>query len=249
MPRVRLVALVSVVVMAAVVGGVISASGDEGKPITVAEAVAFIGAVNLQPRDLPGGAPFVSEPGSPPEGPEIQQLLHCGHPGKPRGRTVAAERSVLADRYGDWIGEVVGSFVIVMPSEALAKAEIATLRSRSGRSCRARDLRSSGLGSGGPGSPVYAISITSVPVARVLGREAVLLHLLARLQSAPRVRPHRGRRPSAPPAKLVYSVEAIFRVGAADIAFYTLSERRRFPVATERRLLTLLDDRAKAHKL
>jgi len=249
MPRVRWVALALVTVVAAVVGGVISASGDGGKSITAPEAVAFIRAVQLQPSDLPGSAPFVGEAGSPPEGAEIQDLLHCGHRGKPRGRAVAAERSALADRYGDWIGEVVGSAVIVMPNEALAKAEIATLRSRSGHVCMAHDLRSSGLGSGDPDSPVYEISITFLPVAHALGQEAVVLHLLARLQSSPRARPHRGRRPPAPPAKLFYSVEAIFAVGAADIAFYTLSEHRRFPVATESRLLTLLYDRATAHKL
>jgi hypothetical protein len=59
----------------------------------------------------------------------------------------------------------------------------------------------------------------------------------------------RGGRGLPPPAKLVYSVDAIFRVGAADIVFYTLSEHRRFPLATEDRLLKLLHDRAQAHKL
>ena len=250
-----LVGLVVVVASAAV--GEIFASGDPGKPITVAQALPFVRAVNLQPSDFPGSGPFVGEAGSPPEeagspseGAELQGLLHCGHRGKSRSRTVAAERSALEDRYGDRIGEVVGSAVIVMPSDALAKAEIATLRSPGGRACMAHDLRSSGLGSGGPHGPVYAISITSAPVAHMLGQEAVVLRLLARLRRSPRIRPHRGgRRPSEPRAKLVYSVEAIFRVGAADIAFYTLSEHRRFPLATESRLLTLLYDRARAREL
>ncbi|HTB50486.1 MAG TPA: hypothetical protein VK701_05865 [Solirubrobacteraceae bacterium] len=239
-----------VVVVASVAVGEIFASGDPGKPITVAQALPFIRAVNLQPSDLPGSGPFVGEAGSPPEGAELQGLLHCGHRGKPRSRAVAAERSVLEDRSGDWIGELVGSIVIVMPSDALAKAEIATLQSPSGRACMAHDLRSSALGSGGPDGPVYAISLTSAPVAHMLGQEAVVLRLLARLQRLPLVRPHRGgHRLSEPPAKLVYSVEAIFRVGAADIAFYTLGEHRRFPVATESRLLTLLYDRARAREL
>jgi hypothetical protein len=238
-----------VVVVASVAVGVVSASGDGDKSVTPAEAAAFIGAVVLKPSDLPGSGPFVGEPGSPPEGAELQRLLHCGHRGKPRGRTVGAGRSVLADSYRKLIGEAVASAVIVMPSEALAKAEIATLRTTSGTACMARDLRSSGIGSEGPGNPVYRVSVKSVPVAHLLGEEAVVLHLLARLRRSPPITPHRGPRLAPPPAKLVYSVEAIFRVGAADIAFYTLSEQRRFPVATESRLLTLLHDRARAHAL
>ena len=202
----------------------------------------------LKPSDLPGSGPYLGEPGSPPEGAEFQRLLHCGHRGKPRALAVGAGRSALADRYRTWIGELVASVVIVMPSEALAKAEIAALRTTRGRACMARDLRSSGLGSGGPESPVYRVSVTSVPVAHLLGEEAVVLHLLAKLRRSPGIRPDRGPRHSAPPAKLFYSVEAIFRVGAADIAFYTLSEQRRFPVATESRLLTLLHDRARARE-
>jgi hypothetical protein len=226
---------------------VASASGVTA-PITKAQAVAFARAVELQPSDLPGSAPYVGEPGSPPEAAEFQRLLHCGHRGKPRGVTVAAERSVLADRYRDGIGEVVASVVIVMPSEALANAEIATLRSPSGRTCMAHDLRSSDLGTGGPDSPAYATSVTYVPVAHLLGPEAVVLHWLARLRRSPRVGLRR-RRGFPPPAKLVYSVDAIFRVGAADIVFYTLSEHRLFPAAAEDRLLALLYNRAEAHKL
>lgn len=248
MPGIWRVALAPFAVAAAVVGGVIAASGDQGKAITAAQAAAFIRAVELQPSDLPGSAPYVGEPGSPPEAAAYQKLLHCGHGSKPSGVTVAAERSVLADRYRDWIGEVVASFVIVMPSEALAKAEIATVLSPGGRTCMAHALRSSSLPSGGPHSPAYATTITSVPAAHLLGREAVVLHRLARLRRSPQAGLRR-RRGFPPPAKLLYSVEAIFRVGAADIVFYTLSEHRQFPVATEDRLLRVLHDRAQAHAL
>ncbi|MFI4992094.1 MAG: hypothetical protein ACHQCH_00565 [Solirubrobacterales bacterium] len=241
----------SLVLVVLIAGGVtiaVAGSGNASASITAAQAAAFIRAVELQPGDFPASAPYVGEPGSPPEAAEFQRLLHCGHRGRPRGVTVGAERSLLADRYRDWIGEVVASVVIVMPSEALAKAEIATLRSPSGRTCMAHDLRSSGLGTGGPDSPVYATSITYVPVAHLLGPEAVMLHWLARLRRSPRVGLRRGRG-FPPPAKLVYSVEALFRVGAADIVFYTLSEHRLFPAATEDRLLALLHTRAEEHKL
>ncbi len=243
----RRITLGLVVVVAAVAAVAISASGDGGEPITAAEAVAFIRAVGLRPHDLPHGFPYVGEPGSPPESAEFQDLLHCGHRGKPRGRTVAAERSLLADRYGDGIDELVASVVIVMPTEALAKAEIGALRSRTGRDCMARDLRVSALGSRRPAAPTYAIRLTSDPFARVLGHDAVVLQLLARLQISRRVRSHHGA--TQPRAKLLYSVEAIFRVGAADIVFYVLGEHRRFPESIERHLLALLRDRANAHKL
>lgn len=235
-------------VISVVAFGVVSALSDGQEPATSAEAAAFVSAVLLKPSDLPGSGPFVGESGSPPEGAELrrelQRLLHCGHRGTPRGRTLGAGRSVLADPYRDGIGEAVASVVIVMPSEALAKAEIATLRTRSGRACVARDIRAFTL----PSSPVYGVSIISVPVAHLLGNEAVALHLTARLQRSQWTRSGRGPRRSAPSAKLFYSVEAIFRIGAADIAFYTLSEHRRFPAATESRLLTLLHDRARAHE-
>jgi len=173
--------------------------------------------------------------------------LRCGHQGKPRGRAIDAGGSLL-----DRSEEGVGSAVVVMPSEALAKAEIAALASRNGRRCLADGLRLSGpLGSG-----LYAIKITLVPVSNTLGQEAVDVHLLATLQRsrfrrAARLRRRFGKhRVFPPPAKLVYSIGAIFRVGVADIVFFSISTRRQFPdAATERRLLSLLYSRAQAHKL
>jgi hypothetical protein len=87
-------------------------------------------------------------------------------------------------------------------------------------------------------------------VSDTLGREAVDIHLLATLRRS-RYRRHRlGKHRVPPPAKIVYSIGAIFRVGAADIVFFSISTRRQFPDATtERRLLGLLYNRANAHKL
>jgi hypothetical protein len=243
--------LLALAVAALIAGGVtVALAGSSGSaPINKAAALAFIRAVNLQAGDLAGFAPFGGEAGSPPEGTEIQSsVLRCGHRGKQLGRAVDAAASLLADRSE----EAVGSAVVVMPSEALAKAEIATLASRSGRRCLSHALRLSGpFGSG-----LYAIKITFVPVSNTLGQEAVDVHLLATLQRsrfrrAARLRRRFGKhRVFPPPAKLVYSIGAIFRVGAADIVFYALSTRRQFPdAATERRLLSLLYSRAQAHKL
>jgi hypothetical protein len=245
--RMRRIAVASVVLLALAASSVIvglTIAGGAGTAITKPEADAFIRAVNLQAGDLPGFAPFLGEAGSPPDATEIQKsALRCGHRGSPRGRAIDGAASLLVDRSE----EAVGSAVVVMPSEALAKAEIATLTSRSGRRCLSHALRLSGPG----GSGLYAIKITLVPVSNTLGQEAVDLHLLATPQR-PRL-PHRRlgkHRFFRPPAKLVYAIGAIFRVGAADIVFYALSTRRQFPdAATERRLLSLLYSRANTHKL
>lgn len=244
MLRVPRSALVSFAVAAAVIGGVVVVSANGGQSITKGEAIAFGRAVNLGPSDLPGSSQFVGEGGSRAEGAKIERPLRCGGS---HVRPVAGEASLLENRYRDSIGEVVGSTVSVMPSEKAARAVLATLGSRTGRSCLTSDFRSH-FGTRGPDRPIYEISITSAPVTHILGRDAVALHLLAQLQRPPRVESHRGQPPESP-AKLVYWVEAVFRVGAADIAFYTLSEQRRFPQDTENRLLTLLHERAETHKL
>ena len=132
------------------------------------------------------------------------------------------------------------SLIIVMPSDALAKAEIAALRSRGGRKCVAYDLSKE------PGPP-YAITISFVPVAKLLGREAVFLRVVERLRKS---RPRSSRPPALPhPPRLIYKAEAVFRVGAAVILFFTESERRQLPAASEIRLLSLLHKRAMAHRL
>jgi hypothetical protein len=236
--------LLALAVAALTAGGVtVALAGSSGSaPINKAAALAFIRAVNLQAGDLAGFAPFGGEAGSPPEGTEIQSsALRCGHRGKPRGRAIDAAASLLADRSE----EAVASAVVVMPSEALAKAEIATLASRSSRRCFAHILRQSG-----PGGSGYAVKVTFVRVSNALGQEAVDVHVLARLQRLRFRRRRFGTHRFPSPAKIVYSVGAIFRVGAADIVFYALSTRRQFPdAATERRLLSLLYSRAQAHKL
>ncbi|MHB8233708.1 MAG: hypothetical protein ACYDHT_03555 [Solirubrobacteraceae bacterium] len=241
--------MLAVVVLVAGGVAVAVAGSSDSAPINKAAARGFIRAVTLQAGDLPGFAPFGGEAGSPPDATEKQEsALRCGHQGKPRGRAIDAGGSLLADRSEAGVASVV----VVMPSEALAKAEIATLGSRSGRRCLADGLRRSGpFGSG-----LYAIKITFVPVSNTLGHEAVDLHLLATLQRsgfrrAARLRRRFGKHRVFPsPAKIVYSIGAIFRVGAADVVFYAFSTRRQFPdAATERRLFSLLYSRAQVHKL
>jgi hypothetical protein len=143
-PAVRRVAAVSLTILAIAAAGITAALASDTSvpPISRATAVAFIRAVTLQPGDLAGFEPFYGEAGSPPGAAEKQRkALQCGHRGPPSGRAVAVDGSLLADDNE----EAAGSLVIVMPTETQAKAEIATLRERSGRACIARGLR---LGTG-----------------------------------------------------------------------------------------------------
>jgi hypothetical protein len=241
---VRPTILIAVIALAAH-GAVVAPAAPDGGSITKPQATALIHEVNLQPGDLRGSAPFVGEAGTPATGAGLQRGFRCGHRGKARGRAVAGEASaLLIARYN----ESVASVVVVMPSDALAAAEVAALPSRAGRSCLARALREGTVGSRAKG--LYAAKVTFVPVARLLGPGAVALHVLATLRD-PRDERYRlgpgGKVLHRP--KLLYSFEAIFRVGAADIIFAVLSERRRFPVANENHLLSLLYSRAQAHKL
>jgi hypothetical protein len=240
-------AFLSAFLLASLAGGVIPASGSESAPVTPAQGIAFVRAVNLQPSDLPGSARYQAEEGSPPEAAELQHIaLRCGHSGRPRGRAVAAERSVLGLPAGRRLGEIVGSLVIVMPSEALAQSEIAKLATRKGRACLLHGLGEGTTGGSRHGAPVYSIRTAVVPVAESLGGEAVDVRFAARLQKG-------GgglRRPrSSPPPKTVYASEAIFRVGPADIVLISDSLREALPAATEAHLLSVLHIRAEAQVL
>lgn len=199
--------------------------------ITKTEALAFAQAVNLRASDLEGAmrlsAGEPSEESSPGDG------LHCGRIGELRSRPLAREASLLDDH-----DELVVSGVVVLESRALAEAQLAALGSPRGRVCLAREL---GETVSGDGITSFAIKVTVVPVARVLGRGAIGLHVLAEQQ----VELHPGVRHRT----LVHTDAVLFRVGPAEILFYTLGGRRQFPAATEGRLLTLLHSRAETHKL
>jgi hypothetical protein len=247
MRGVRRVILLTLPVVVAAGGVIATAPASGGSPITRTDALAFIRAVNLQPSDLPGSFPFQGEPGTPPDTAETQHgALRCR--GKARGVAVAAggEPLVIPYFHGSKLAgeELYASLVIVMPSDALANAEIAALRSRGGRRCVAHDLSKE------PGPPSYAVAIRFVPVARLLGREALFLRVVERLRKS---RPPSSRPPPLrhlpPPPRLIYKAEAVFRVGAAVILFLTESERRQLPAASEIRLLSLLHSRAMAHRL
>ncbi len=170
-------------------------------------------------------------PGEPSEDSSPGDGLHCARIGKLRNRPLAREASLLNDH-----DELVVCGVVVLGSEGLAEAQLAALGSRRGRVCLARELGETVSGDG-----ITSFAVKVVPVVRVLGRGAIGLHVLAEQQVE--------LRPGVRDRTLLHTDAVLFRVGPAEILFYTLGAKRQFPAATEGRLLTLLYRRAETHRL
>ncbi len=228
-------------------------SGGAGAPITKAAAVAFANAVKLRASDLPGAEALPRRNNAE----DISHIaaLSCGR--KVHSSYLGGAVSFFAAPYG-----FVGSVVVVTPTDALAKAKVVALSSRRGRVCLARKLGESetvGLGESeivGGGKTVtsvtsHTVKATFVPVAKLLGPGAITLHVLAELppldESGANL-PRRLKHVPKPKGTLLYLGATFFRVGPAEILLLTLGARR-FPPATEGRLLSLLHSRAEANKL
>lgn len=235
MPSVLRIAVISLILVALVAGGVtlaLARSGPATAPITKEEADAFAHIVNVKASDLPGatalqGAIF---------GPEAvqYQALKCALQGRPGIVPIGGGESWLVNS-----GAQVGSIVVVAPSEYFAEAEIAGLESPGGRSCLARSLgRALTFERHHQLEHSRTVRVTFAPVAKLLGG-AISVHVLAKLPPIEGVKLK---------ARYINVHAAFFRVGPADVAFFAVGATP-FPPATEDRLLALLHSRAEAHKL
>jgi hypothetical protein len=224
-------------------GAAIAMGGSTGAPVTKSEAVAFIHAVNLTPTDLPGAKELdvPSTPQAPSERPRpdegsLAQAIRCTHSGIVRHRPIDEATSLLVNG-----PNLVGSLVRVMPTEAVAAAELAAFASRRGHVCFARSAKVEVTAENEPHEDAEPVKTTFVPLVKLLGKGAIGVHTLSRPEPAAK-----QRRPAAPAT--IHTDGALFRVGPAEILFITVG-RRQFPPATEGRLLALLHSRAEAHKL
>ena len=219
-------------VLAALVAGcltsAVAASGIASTPITKAEAVAFAQAVNLRAGDLPGATELPA--GHESTGASQDEEPRCARPRRMLRRPLYAEASLLSDPDAIFVASAVG----VMRTEALAEAELSALASPRGRVCLARALGEVVSVEGEKRLTSVPIKVTFVPVAKTLGPGAIGLHVLAKL-------------PHTPKTAVLHADEVLFRVGPAEIFFLTLGVRR-FPTATEARLLSLLYSRAEEYK-
>ncbi len=225
-PSVRriLVALLALIaIIAGCVGSAPAASGSAGAPITKAQAVAFARAVNLTKGDL-HGATAEEVQASEPES-SLSKIVRCAHSGTV-ARPVDEETSVL------FVGHnFVASLVRLMPSAAVAAAELASLASGRGHVCFASAAKAEETGY----KETPPIRATFVPLVKLLGAGAIGVHTLSEF-------------PGGPKSSVLHASVVLFRVGPAEIVFLTLGPRQ-FPPATEGRLLALLHGRAEAHEL
>jgi hypothetical protein len=245
----------SALILAAVAGGgtALAVTGSSSAPITKSQAITFGHAVVFKEGDVPEGKLFELPP-SVDEEPEnrrrTEEPVRCRAVRYPRAHPIAAIRSIFTDPYG-----FVGSYALVMRDEALAKADAAAVASAKGRSCIARGLGEQFSIEQGRGKrdTSFARKITFVPVTRLLGPDAVVVHVLVEIPPPTELEAELRRygahlRLGKPRASFVHVDVALFRVGPSEIVFLTAGHRQ-FPAATEGRLLALLYSRAKTHKL
>ncbi len=221
-------------------GNVASASGVTA-PITKAQALAYARAVSLRPGDVPGGAP--PSPGSVTKfGPAP---FTCS---KTAPYRVGGAVSLVSSPYG-----FVASAVSVLPNAAAARAQLSALLAPAGRACLPRSLGEvESIAT--PSAISFKVSAAAIPVPHLLGGEAIGFRVLAEVVSPERelikkIRETERDKGPPPGAKLIHVEGAIFRVGRAEILFFSFGPTDPLPARTADRLLVLLHSRAEAHKL
>jgi hypothetical protein len=231
------IAAMSFVLVVLIAGGVSIAlarsGGSTSTPITKAQARAFAQAVNLQASDLPGASALTGAIFG--RGAVQYKALKCGLQGTAGIVPVGGGESWLSNSRA-----LVGSVVVVAPSDYFSEAEIAGLQSQGGRRCLARALgRALTFERHHKLEWSHTVKVTVVPIGEHVGGVHLAIHVLAKLP------PIEGAKPET---RYINVDAAFFCVGPADVAFFALGATR-FPAATERRLLSLLYTRAEAHKL
>jgi hypothetical protein len=213
MQRIVTVCLVGFALGACCAAVAVAGPAAASTPITKPEAIAFVRAVNLRARDLVGTS---RARGTLEEG---RKSKCAGPPG-----TAPSPPVYSAVSYLETLNELVISGVRVMPTEALAEAQLAEVASPSGRACFIKSLPDRV-------DNKRKTSVTFRSLARTLGPGAM------------RIRISRLHNPKT------YVDVFIFRVGPAEFTLLTVGAPRPFSMATEERLLSLLHRRSEAHKL
>jgi hypothetical protein len=200
--------------------------------------------VNLRASDLPGAKRF--------ELPSYERAQNEREAQASWAKTVRCSRHNLAAHRPIDVGAPVsllldgpwdvGDGVRVMPSESIAASEVAAFASKRGHACFARADQVSVTSANEPPENPEPLKATFLRLGKSLGVGAIGVQTVS---YAPRSGP-RSATPTESTA--LYSDAVLFRVGAAEIGFDAVG-RQPFPAATERRLLSLLYSRAKAHKL
>jgi hypothetical protein len=210
-----------------------------GTAISKAQAAAYAHAVNLLATDIPGAAVRSQEHETGEARAAGVELAHCTGGVNPRLRVanIASARFRIGKKTGSTL---VKSSVEVMPSAALAAQNYGALGSARGRACIAH-LLSHTLEGVSTGGARFGPSTTSLlPNLLATGKESFGVRVTTTLMGIVR-----GKQVSLPAYRDVFDVLA----GPAEVNMSATRVAHPPPKATERRLLSLLYNRAETHKL
>jgi len=222
-----MLAIAATAMLAAGCGGG-SSAGSATAPITKARATAYAKAVNLKPADLPGMS-VQSPEGSAPAGPLGGEAARCSGAVNP-ALMVARIRSA---NFSGAAHELIRSTVIVWPSVALATRDQVVGRSQRALLCAQR-LFSRELAQ----RIGVKFHVGQVRVSRLAPLPGVPGSFGVRIET-PILGAHTG-------SDYVDAVASVY--GRSAVTLYATGVLRPVPEATERRLLSLLYNRAEAHK-
>ena len=218
--------------------------GGSGKSasasISKSEARNYAREVNLVASDLPGAeVSGVEHEAAAPSQASIQ-LAGCAGGVSPTRRVSNIKSAKL--KSGRAGGAVQAkSSVVVFPSAGLAARNFAATASARGRSCIARLLPQASAGNEASGVHLGAITTTALPDVLPAGQQSFGVGVSMSASG-----PSGGGKQANVP---IFLDSFALLAGPAEVNLTLTSVSHPVPVATERHLLSLLYDRAQAHKL
>jgi hypothetical protein len=215
-----------------------SGSAGAGAEVSKAQATAYARTVNLDAIDVPGAVVRSQERESDAPSQESVRFARCAGAVNPNRRIVNVKSPTFIERGAE--PTQLKSSVEVMPSAALAARNYAAVRTTRGHACLVRVLplvlggataRSGGFG---------PATISFLPDLLPSGEESFGVRV-----TTSRTTILAGKQASVPVYLDIFEILA----GSAEVGLSATSLSQPPNSTTERRLLSLLYDRAQAHKL
>lgn len=199
--------------------------------LNASRATRFANEVNLELADVIGAS--IEPRSSNPE--EEQEAGRCGS-----GNSVPLGdgRSPKLDRGRGLEHEMISSSVVVLPDERAARADLSYASSRAGLQCYANVLRKSLSGQAGTGVQVGRVQLRRMQLQGPEATPSTGIRITARVSA--------GTGGLSVP---LYIDAVGFLYGPAEIEIYATSFVQPEPQRTEQQLLSLLDERARLHRL
>lgn len=215
-----------------------SGAAGAGAEVSKAQATAYARTVNLGAMDVPGAVVRSQEQESGAPSQESVRFARCAGAVNPNRRIVDVKSPTFIERGAE--PTQLKSSVEVMPSTTLAARNYAAVRTARGHACLVRVLplvlggataRSGGFG---------PATISFLPDLLPSGKESFGVRV-----TTSRTTILAGKQTSVPVYLDIFEILA----GPAEIGLSATSLSQPPSSTTERRLLSLLYDRAQAHKL